>query len=377
MTAPIAVVVPGGVDDPLRPSGGNTYDLRAVDALRRLGVPVRRLDVPGGWPWPSPDDEAGLGAALAAVPDGGAVLVDGLVGCAAPDVVAAHAARVRLALLVHLPLADETGLTAADAAALGGREGRAVRAAAVVVATSRATAARVESLHRLPPGSVAVAAPGVAPAAPTTPTDGGGRLLCVASLTPRKGQDVLLAALAMLAPRPPWRLVLAGPADPAFGAVLRTTAAGPGLDGRVTFAGPLAGAALDAAYAAADLLVLPSRAEPYGMVVTEALARAVPVVATDVDGVPEALGTTPAGGRPGLLVPAGDPAALAAALTGWLTDPALRARLRAAAAQCRAHLAGWPATAAALLTVLGRAVPATRDCLPPGPDPAPDPGSPA
>lgn len=373
MTAVLHVVVPAGVDDPRRPSGGNTYDLRVVAALARAGTPVGRHDVAGAWPWPGPDGEARFAAALAALPDGATVVVDGLVGCAAPDVVTTHAARLRLALLVHLPLADETGLAPQDAATLRVRERRAVRAAAAVVATSRATAARVEAVHGLAPGTVGVAAPGVDPAAVTTPSDDGHRLLCVASVTPRKGQDVLLDALAGV--DRPWRLVLAGPQDPQFAAGLRGVVAGRGWEQRVTLAGPLAGAGLAAAYAAADLLVLPSRSEPYGMVVTEALARAVPVVACDVDGVPEALGAAPDGARPGLLVRPGDPAALGAALAAWLGDGALRDRLRRAAAGRRTTLTGWDRTADDLRAALGPAAAGASDCPAPGPGPAPRDGS--
>ena len=103
--------------------------------------------------------------------------------------------------------------------------------------------------------------------------------------------------------------------------------------------GPLTGAALDAAYAAADLLVVPSRAETYGMVVTEALARGIPVLASDAGGLPETLGRDPDGRVPGVVVPSGDAAALAAALRGWLIDSGLRAELRQARARARAHAA--------------------------------------
>ena len=109
---------------------------------------------------------------------------------------------------------------------------------------------------------------------------------------------------------------------------------------------------LDRSYAAADLLVLPSRAEAYGMVVTEALARGLPVVAANVGGVPEALGHSANGTRPGLLVPPNDAAALGAALRAWLGDAALRSRLRRAARERRDSLPGWPTTVSAVASAL-------------------------
>jgi glycosyltransferase involved in cell wall biosynthesis len=127
------------------------------------------------------------------------------------------------------------------------------------------------------------------------------------------------------------------------------------LGDRVRFAGTRTGSALDRAYAAADLLVLASHAETYGMVVTEALARGVPVLAADVGGVTEALGTGDDGTRPGLLVPPGDPAAFGAALRRWLGDAALRGRLRRAARQRRVSLRRWTATTSVLAGVLAGA----------------------
>jgi glycosyltransferase involved in cell wall biosynthesis len=100
--------------------------------------------------------------------------------------------------------------------------------------------------------------------------------------------------------------------DPAYVADLRRRSLDGGLRDRVCFPGPRTGADLDRSYAGADVMVLASRAETYGMVVTEALARGLPVVATDVGGLTEALGHGAGGIRPGLLVPPGDPAALGA-----------------------------------------------------------------
>ena len=159
---------------------------------------------------------------------------------------------------------------------------------------------------------------------------------------------MLVAALGSL-PELTWECVIAGALDrsPSFVAGVRAAA-----DQRIRFAGTRTGAALDATYAEADLLVLPSRAETYGMVVTEALARGIPVLGTRVDGVPEALGTAPDGTVPGDLVPPGDPAALATALRAWLTDPGLRQRWRRAARQRRDTLRGWDETTARLNEVL-------------------------
>jgi glycosyltransferase involved in cell wall biosynthesis len=123
----------------------------------------------------------------------------------------------------------------------------------------------------------------------------------------------------------------------------------------VRFPGPRIGADLDRSYASADLVVLASRAETYGMVVTEALVRGLPVVATDVGGVADALGHGTGGIRPGLLVPPGDPAALAAALRAWLGDAEVRLTWRRAARERRASLSGWSTTTSVLVGVLAGA----------------------
>jgi glycosyltransferase involved in cell wall biosynthesis len=123
----------------------------------------------------------------------------------------------------------------------------------------------------------------------------------------------------------------------------------------VEFTGPLVGADLRRRYAAADLLVLASRAETYGMVVTEALARGLPVIAAEVGGVSEAMGHGADGTRPGVLIPPEDPVALGGALRSWLVDAALRGRLRRAARERRESLSGWSRTASVIADVLALA----------------------
>ncbi|KAB1907119.1 glycosyltransferase family 4 protein [Micromonospora tulbaghiae] len=342
MTA-VHVVLPGDIDDPADPSGGNAYDRHVCRGLAGRGWTVREHQVPGGWPHPGPRERADLAGLLGGLPDGVPVLLDGLVASTVPDVLAPHAARLRLVILVHLPIEGET-------------EARSLAAATAVVATSEWTRDRLLDRYRLSPGRVTVAPPGVDPAPVASGTPGGGRLLCVAAVTPVKGHDVLAAALTEVADLD-WTCDWVGPPDRdrAFADRLRARLTATGLGGRVRLTGPRTGPDLAATYAATDLLVAPSRRETYGMVVTEALARGVPVLASDTGGLPDTLGHAPGGDRPGLLVPPGDPGATAAALRRWLTDPGLRDRLRRAARQRRHTLTGWPVTVDRLATALKEA----------------------
>ncbi|CND69969.1 glycosyltransferase [Mycobacterium tuberculosis] len=351
MTAPeVCVVVPGDIDDAGVPSGGNRYDRRLCDELSASGRPVREVAAPGSWPRPGREAQDGLARSLAALPDGAVVLIDGLVACGVPEIVVPEAGRLRLAVLVHLPLADEPGQ-----ADLNAGERKVLESAGAVVATSPWAKDHLIAHHGLDPSRVHAVVPGTDPAPLASGTDGASRVLCVASVTPRKGHDVLVEALSALA-HLPWHCACVGPLgrDVDHVARLRRLIGGHGLDGRVDLEGPLTGKRLDDAYAAADVLVLPSRAETFGMVVTEALARGIPVVASSVDGVPDAVGWDPTGAVPGLLVPPDDPGALAAALRRWLVEPDLRGRLRAAARLRRGMLPGWDDTARRMATVLSR-----------------------
>jgi len=351
--ATVHFLVPDGFDEP---SGGNGYGRRLGAGLAAAGWDVRWHRATGCWPEPA----AGTGdaLALASLPDGAVLLVDGLVAASAPDALAAHAGRLRLVVLVHMP-------QPADRAVLA--------AAAAVITTSDWT--RDQLLARQPLEAVHVARPGADRAEPAAGTAAGHRLLCVAAVAPHKGQDLLVTALAELAGRP-WHCTLLGPLDrdPAFVERVRRQVATAGLADRVELTGPAVGEALDQAYRSADLLVLPSRAEAYGMVITEALGHALPVLATAVGGVPEALseggdawcGPKPRSsasaapvraapcepGLPGLLIPPEDPAALAGALRAWLDDAELRERLRVAARSRRLSLPGWPDTVARVAAVL-------------------------
>jgi glycosyltransferase involved in cell wall biosynthesis len=330
VNAVVHVIVPDGVDDPARPSGGNTFDRRVCDGLA-AGWEVHVHEAPS---------HDALAAALVRIPDGAVVLLDGLIASPAPDVLVPVADRLRLVVLVHMPFGDE-------------REGAVLSAAASVVTTSAWARRVLLELYSLPADRVHVAEPGADAADLAPGTASGGALLSVAAVIPGKGHDVLLDALAMLNGRP-WHCLCVGSLerDPGFAERLRRRALNGGIDGRVRFAGPRTGADLARSYRAADLLVLPSRGETYGMVVTEALARGLPVVASEVGGVPEALGQGADGIRPGLLVPPDDPDALGDALRAWLEDADLRRRLRRAARERRESLSRWSTTTSVVADVL-------------------------
>ncbi|OPF73172.1 glycosyl transferase [Streptomyces antioxidans] len=338
-------VMPGGVADPAAPSGGNVYDRRICRDLPGSGWRVEEHAIAGDWPQPGPAARAELARLLTALADGTLVLLDGLVAGALPYIVVPQAERLRLSVLVHLPLSDETGLAPGRAEDLKALEGRTLRAVRTVVATSAWAAGRLVELHGLVPDRVHVAAPG-ADIAPLASSGGdGSRLLCVASVTPRKGQLRLVESLARIGDLP-WSCDCVGSLeqDPEYAARLRKLVGKLGVADRVHLLGPRTGAELDAGYASADAMVLASYAETYGMAVTEALARGVPVLATAVGGIPEALGQAPDGRVPGILVDPDDPDALTAALRRWLGDPGARRRLIAAAHERRTALAGWQNT---------------------------------
>ena len=333
------MVVPAGIDDPARPSGGNTYDRRVRNGLAAEGWAVHVHEVLA--------PRAALVAALPEIPDGSLVLIDGLVASPAPDVLVTESRRLRLVALMHMPLGG---------AEPDQREGAMLSEVAAVVATSAWARRVLLELYSLPGDRVHVAEPGVDAADLAAGTATGGSLLSVAAVIPGKGHDVLVDALATLNGHG-WSCLCVGSLerDATFVEGVRRRAFDGGMNGRMRFSGALPEEDLARSYSAADLLVLPSRSETYGMVVTEALARGLPVVAADVGGVPEAMGHGADGTRPGVLVRPGDPAALGDALRAWLEDADLRRRLRRAARERRELLVDWSTTTSAVADVLARA----------------------
>ena len=336
------VVVPGPID---QQTGGYIYDRRMIEGLRGLGWRVDVHSVAGAFPAWDAAARARMAAVLAQLPDGARVVIDGLALGGVPAPVRAERERLRVLALVHHPLADETGLGASRQARLAALEREALAASAGVLVTSAFTARRLEA-YGVAAGRVRAVRPGTDPArlaagpAPGDPP----RLLSVGSVTPRKGQRVLVEALARLAALP-WRCVCAGSLerDPGYAAAAAAFAREAGVADRLRFTGECRAGELDHLYHRASLFVLPSYYEGYGMALADALARGLPVVSTTGGAIPH---TVPADA--GVLVPPGDEAALAGALRRLLVEPGgaeRRATLAAAARRHARELPDWPEAA--------------------------------
>jgi glycosyltransferase involved in cell wall biosynthesis len=332
-----AFAIPGDLNTP---TGGYAYARRILPLLSTHGVAVSHLPLPGGFPFP---DEAALqaaGDALAGIPAGEAVLIDGLAYGALPGGVIARIAAPIIAL-VHHPLGLETGLSAEDSARLIETERRALAHARRVVATSETTAETMRADFGVPAERLSVAVPGTERADRAAGSDEVPHLLGVGAVVPRKGFDVLVAALAELADQP-WRCTIAGSLDrdPGAADALRAQINRVGLSDRVILTGALDPETLDVFYRSADIFVLPSRYEGYGMAFTEAMSRGLPVVAAEAGAVPA---TVPR--NAGVLVPPDDTVALADALRTLLDDPAKRRTLGEAAFVHSRALPSWDDTA--------------------------------
>jgi len=353
------LLLPGDIDTP---TGGYRYDRHLVLGLRALGWRLDVLSLAGAYPTPDAEALARAEAAVAALAEGTLVIADGLAFGALPVTTRRHAGRLRWVALVHHPLCMESGDAPAAAmrSPLHPNEQQALRTARHIVVTSDATARLLDELA-LATAPVTVIEPGCAmqerkrPELPPATEPAPPRLLCVASVTARKGHAVLLEALAGLRDQP-WALHCVGSLtlEPAVAAAMRELAQALGLQACVHWHGAVEAEALPGHYAAADVFVLPSLYEGYGMVLAEAMLHGLPVVASDTGAAPRLL----AGGA-GVLVPPGDALALRHALAPLLAEPARREALgRAAAAAAATRVPTWAQASARwdrLLTALLKA----------------------
>jgi glycosyltransferase involved in cell wall biosynthesis len=331
----IVFAVPG---DLTTPTGGYAYDRRMIAELIGLGWNVEVADIGNEFPRPSAQALAAARARLLAVPKGVPIVIDGLAFGVLPELAADLHPDHPLIALVHHPLALETGIPAAEAETFQRREREALSYTDNVVVTSPSTARLLSADYGVDADDIAVALPGSEPRAAAHGGGGGAvALLAVGSVVRRKGYDVLVAALSTLKDLP-WRLTIAGDLtrSPATAAALDADIRRLDLAARIEVTGAVDDARLTALHAEADLFVLPSRHEGYGMAFSEAIAHGLPVVGTTAGAIPE---TVPDGA--GVLVPPDDVAALARALRALIAQPDQRRRLATAARAAAAQLPTW------------------------------------
>jgi glycosyltransferase involved in cell wall biosynthesis len=340
--------VPGDLDTP---TGGYAYDKRIVAELRALGWEIDVIDLGSAFPDPDAATRAAALQKLQATADGQPIVLDGL----AFGVMADEAAQLRgknpLVALVHHPLALETGLDAATAETLRASERAALACTRAVIVTSAPTADILCRDYSVARERIAVIRPGVdVPPRVRRSQDLNGtvNLLSVGSITARKGHDILIEVLGSLQELP-WRLTIAGDVtrDAAAFARLQADIARLTLQDRIVITGALDTARLEPLYARADVFVLASLFEGYGMVFGEAVAHGLPIVATTVGAAQEIV---PADA--GLLVAPGDAGALRAALRRVIADGDARSKMAQAACEASARLPQWRRSAVAFAQVL-------------------------
>jgi glycosyltransferase involved in cell wall biosynthesis len=331
----VAFAVPG---DLATPTGGYAYDRRMISELEHLGWEIQIVDLGDGFPYPNGEERKVAQARLTSIPAGLAIIIDGLAFGVLPDAAAELSRDHALIALVHHPLAFESGLSAGQAEQFRVSERAALASARRIIVTSASTARLLTAEYEVAAHRITVASPGVDPVRPARgSSDGVIRLLSVGAIVPRKGYDVLIAALAMLKDLS-WQLTIVGDRsrDPEAAARLDADIRRFALSDRVSVLGAVSGEGLAELYLTADLFTLASRYEGYGMVFAEAVAYALPIVATDAGAISD---TVPAGA--GLLVAPDDPDALANALRRVLDSPEERRSMRAASLEAARKLPTW------------------------------------
>jgi len=340
----IAFAIPGDLNTP---TGGYIYDRKMIEGLRDLGWQVDLVGLGDGFPYPDPQTLTFAQQALNAIAANCPVLIDGLALGVMPDIVGQLAMTHQFVALVHHPLALESGLSAEQAAIFKLSERVALSHASNVIVTSPATARNLIAEFEIDAPRIRVVLPGTDRSASElafkkhTSVDGCLHLLSVGSIVPRKGFDVLMQALGLLKDLP-WQLTIAGDQtrDAHAPAQLERDLEFFDLRDRVHVLGAVSSETLEALYLDADVFVLASRYEGYGMAFAEALAHGLPVVATTGGAIPETVPPTA-----GILVEPGNVHQFAQALRQIMTDENLRSALSVGAVQAAKNQPDWKQSA--------------------------------
>ena len=339
------------------PTGGYAYDRQIIHGLKRLGWELELISLGDGYPFPTVAQVERARKALLGRTKGVPIAIDGLALGALPELAAELAEHHPIIAIIHHPLAFEFGLSEAQKRALQRSETEALRHVSQIVANSSTTARDLTQFYGVSPDTIGVVMPGTERTHRLKPkvesvgkTRNSVHLLSVGSIIPRKGFDCLMEALHSISDLP-WSLSIAGDTS-------RNRAAYEQLlvdidrfhfAERVRVLGAISDAELELLYDGADVFVLASHFEGYGMVYAEAMAHGLPIVATSCGAISD---TVPP--EAGVLVAPGDIAALGNALKDLILDAPCRARLSRGAFEASARLPTWDQSVQQFATIVCR-----------------------
>ncbi len=336
------------------PTGGYRYDREIIRGLQKNGWDVSLIGLEGDYPDPSDADKLLALEALGEVGEAALVIVDGLALGVLPELAQKIADHSSLIALVHHPLFLESGIDPQLATALRASETEALAHAEHVIVTSPSTQTTLVSQMNVPVDKISIVLPGIERPDLAEVThcsrraDAGTRLLCVGSLVPRKGQLHLVEALGQLK-HLSWHLDMIGETrfDPEYAQQVRSQIERYDLEDRVQVRGGIPKAELSDFYQSADIFVLPTYYEGYGMAFAEAMSYGLPIISSGDGAVTS---TVPA--TAGLHVEAGDPIALGEAIARLLTHDDLRCELAKGALSAAQALPSWSDSAKAFACTL-------------------------
>jgi glycosyltransferase involved in cell wall biosynthesis len=340
------------VGDTSRLTGGYLYHARVFAGLREEGIEVEEIVASGASPAEQEEAASRLGARLDPRRFD-VVVVDALarITCA-PWLDGWRATRPLVAMIHELPsVAAGFGVVREQEF-----EEPLLRADRLIAVSDHGRS--ILRSRGVPAERIRIVSPGFDHLPPPDPSaersardDTPVRSLCVAQWLPRKGiLDLVRAWTVRERPGATLEFIGETDADPAYAAAVRAAVAD-APDPSIYVKGPVDDATLAVVYAAADLFVLPSRYEGYGIVYAEALAHGLPIVACDVGPISELVGEEAA-----LLVPPGDSKTLSGALDLLLQDSTLRSQMSSAARRRVEHLPRWKDTVVGFRRVLEEAL---------------------
>jgi glycosyltransferase involved in cell wall biosynthesis len=340
-------LIPGNLDTP---TGGYAYDRQILHHLQQRAFPLVPVELGGEWPAPTAKDIAICESLFHSFSEKTALLIDGLAFGAMPETLLKQA-KGPLIALCHHPLAYETGLDESRRRELHMSEKAALAHARSVIVTSDETAGLLAREFSVSERNIVIALPGTRR---MRRARGGGdipHLVAIGSVSRRKNYDGLLEALRQIADLS-WRLTIAGRVEDEglMASLMERTSANDWGD-RIQFTGALPDDAIETLLVGADLFVMPSHYEGYGMAVMEAVASGLPSVTTDA--VPSAR-QVPAGAIKS--VPLGDSAAFGTALRVLLTDAEARKKMATLAWDARAKLPNWETTSDTVAAAIEKAL---------------------